>query len=106
MGSDGREVTNHQHKGNRAMQNQTTAVGSDSGRTIRQAIDDGTYYVLSGNGFASIGFPAARSPMQALACLQSAFKVAESGLTFRVQRVTGGQIGCYVVEDCGSVATA
>jgi hypothetical protein len=86
------------------MQDQTTA--SESGRTIRQAINEGTYYLLSGNGFTSIGFPAARTPMQALAYLQSAFKVAEAGLTFRVSRVIGGQIGCYVVEDCVSVVTA
>lgn len=71
------------------------------GRTIREAINAGTYYQLRMTRDRTYAPPACESPDEVLECAQAIFEDVTPGMIFKVERIIGGSIGCYLVEECG-----
>lgn len=80
------------------------------GRSMAQAIEDGTYYELRSMDGAVVylDFPQATSPQEVLELAltwegRGPFRAVTAGSRWSVKRILGGPIGCRRVEPLGVI---
>ena len=79
-----------------------------NGRTMRESIEAGTAFELKIPGWAG-GYwpPAAESPDEVAECYRDGVRrgwfADLTGVEVRSVRIVGGSIGCFCVEDAGTV---
>jgi hypothetical protein len=78
-----------------------------AGRTMRQAIVDGTAFEIRHPVIFPYGYwpPAGETPVEVLACAQRMFghRTIPAGTVFEVVRIIGGTIGGRIIESYGTI---